>query len=228
MQKETIDSTLSDLCTDSFLLLIQLRASSQYGNAEILRNRILNLLSSLEDKARGLGIHNEKIESVKFALAAFFDETISGSEWDQKAHWINAPLQAHLFDTVNAGEEFFERLDEYRRRSSLNTDVLQVFYLCLTLGFKGKYLINSPEKIRDIVDKLGEELYGVYRNKPVFLSPNGHPKDEFTESMKRGLPIWLVGTIALAIAIVIYIIFSVFSSSNVSDVQETLSLYLNK
>ena len=38
---------LSDLCSDCFMLILQLRATNEYGEAGVLRKRVLELLDNL-------------------------------------------------------------------------------------------------------------------------------------------------------------------------------------
>ena len=68
---------------------------------------------------------------------------------ESKRHWLSEPLQIKLFDTFNAGEEFFSNLSELRLRTTNNKDVLEIYYLCLSLGFKGKYQLQSPEILEE-------------------------------------------------------------------------------
>ena len=65
------------------------------------------MIDRFERQARSAGIDNEKITKAKFAIVAFLDETIISSSWNQKEAWLSDPLQIKLFDTFNAGEEFF-------------------------------------------------------------------------------------------------------------------------
>ena len=98
---------LVDICSDAFMLVLQLRASQEYGDPEVLRQRILHMLEKTEHQARRQNIDSEDIQKAKFALVAFLDETIITSEWSQKQAWLANPLQLQLYNRFDAGEEFF-------------------------------------------------------------------------------------------------------------------------
>ena len=207
---------LSDLASECFMLILQLRATNNYGNASELKTRIGEMFDRFEKNARQTGLDNEKVHFSKFALVAFLDETIISSEWLEKEEWLAEPLQIKLFDTFNAGEEFFTYLSNLRQRTSINKDVLEIYYLCLSLGFKGKYQLHSPENLRRIIDDLNLELHPEAYHSIDILSPNGKPKQSIVQTVKSVLPVWVYPVLGLVILVIFYIIMS-FSISNKLD-----------
>jgi len=133
---------LSDLSSECLILILQLRSTNDYGDSEVLKTRVYEMFERFESNARKFGIDNEKIRLAKFALVAFLDETIISSSWPQKEAWLSDPVQIKLFETFNAGEEFFNFLNELSQRTGANKEVLEVYYLCLSLGFKGSINFN--------------------------------------------------------------------------------------
>ncbi|HVO72408.1 MAG TPA: type IVB secretion system protein IcmH/DotU [Ignavibacteriaceae bacterium] len=213
---------LADIASESFILILQLRSTNDYGNAAALKAKVLEMLERLERNARSCGIDNEKIRLTKFALAAFIDETIIGSEWDQKDSWLSEPLQILLFDTFNAGEEFFSTLNLLRQRSGANKEILEIYFLCLTLGFKGKYQLQSPEYLRRIIDDLNTELHPEASITIDSLSPNAKPHENFIKAVNEGLPLWIYPAAAVLLCIIFYIIMSSSVSGKADDVVEGL------
>ncbi|MFH1197526.1 MAG: type IVB secretion system protein IcmH/DotU [bacterium] len=209
---------LSDICSDCLLLILQLRSIKEFGDPVQLRERIINLLEKIEKDAHINGINSEKVQMAKFALAAFIDETIVGSEWTKKNSWLSEPLQLKLFNSFNAGEEFFTRLSQLRQRIKENADVVEVYYLCLALGFRGKYQIESPEYVRSIIEGLYNDLYLTSLKTADVLAPNGKPHDEFVHSVKERVPLWVIGIVAAAVAVCFFIVMSFLISENADDV----------
>jgi type VI secretion system protein ImpK len=216
-QKESRKSIM-DLASESLILILQLRSTIDYGDAENLKSRAFEMFERFEDNSRRAGIDNEKIRLSKFALVAFLDETIISSEWPQKAQWLSDPLQIKLFDTFNAGEEFFNFMAELRLRSSQNKEVLEIYYLCLSLGFKGKYQLQSPENLRRIIDDLNIELHPDAFRSIDIISPNGKPRQSLVQTVKGGLPLWVYPLSALVIFVLIYVVFSFVVSGETENV----------
>ena len=225
-QSITKKKKLADIASDCLILILQLRSTDNYGEPAVLKNHIIEMFDKFEHEARSAGIDNEKIVSVKFALIAFLDETIISSSWTKKNSWLSEPLQLKLFETFNAGEEFFDNLDKLRLRTSNNNDVLEVYYLCLTLGFKGKYQLQSPENLRKIIDDLNMELHPEMYRAVDLISPNGKPHDSFMGQVKNKFPLWIYPLGALIIFAIFYIFMSISISDKASDVVEVLKSYL--
>jgi type VI secretion system protein ImpK len=214
--------TLVDVASESFILILQLRSTNDYGNAAILKSKVHEMFDRLERNARSSGIDNEKIRFAKFALAAFIDETIIGSSWEQKDAWLSEPLQIQMFDTFNAGEDFFSNLNILRQRSGSNKDILEIYYLCLSLGFKGKYQLQSPETLRRIVDDLNMELHPEVHTTMENLSPNAKPHENFVKVVNKGLPLWIYPAAAVILSVIFYLIMSFSISGKADDVVEGL------
>ena len=218
--------TLADFASDCLILILQLRSTNDYGDPLILKNHINEMFDKFERESRMAAIDNEKIHLAKFALIAFLDETIISSSWSRKDVWLSEPLQLKLFETFNAGEEFFDYLNKLRQRTSSNKDVLEIYYLCLTLGFKGKYQLQSPENLRRIIDDLNMELHPEMYKLIETISPNGKPHDTLIETVKGKIPLWIYPAAAVVICIVFYVFMSTSISAKASDLIEIIKSYL--
>ncbi|HKB87492.1 MAG TPA: type IVB secretion system protein IcmH/DotU [Ignavibacteriaceae bacterium] len=225
-KKSDRKTPISDIASECFMLILQLRSTNNYGNPESLKARVAEMFERFERESRSAGIDNDKVKKATFALVAFLDETIISSSWNQKEVWLSDPLQIRMFDTFNAGEEFFTYLEELRQRSSVNKDVLEIYYLCLALGFKGKYQLQSPELLRRVIDDLNMELHpGLYQSIDA-ISPNGKPTDSVVMSSGRMMPAWIYPVSAVIIFVIFYLIMS-FSATNTADqIIETLKSLL--
>jgi len=80
-----------------------------------------------------------------FPLVAYVDEIMQLSE--SAGHPASSvPLQKELFEVTNAGELFFESLDELLESSTGSRFTLEVYLYCLKLGYQGRHAGN-PEKL---------------------------------------------------------------------------------
>jgi type VI secretion system protein ImpK len=108
---------------------------------EQVRGTISNLLRQQEAEADGLGILKQDFQDARFAVVAWTDERVLNNRaWEHYSRWRALPLQFELYQTRNAGEEFFERLERLRADQQ---EIREVYYVCLGLGFRGMY--GHPE-----------------------------------------------------------------------------------
>lgn len=213
---------LAEIYAPCLTLILQLRAVDEFGSADLLRTRIVDLLRQTEREARRCGFGKDELHDVQFAIVAFVDETILSSNWDEKDHWLAKPLQLELYDRYDAGEAFFERLDEMRKHPSEWAAVLEVYYLCMALGFKGRYLLHDQEKLRTLVEDTFTELSRLQGRRPSELSPHGLPDDQVATEMKSKLPPWALAVGALVLAMIVYIGMSVYISNRASGTAQSI------
>lgn len=97
---------------------------------------VSRLLGQAEEAVRKGLVSPEDFEASRFAVCAWIDEAILNSNWQQKQQWQREQLQRLYYQTTEAGEEFFERLNALGLHQR---DVREVYYLCLALGFMGRF-----------------------------------------------------------------------------------------
>ncbi|AKC85910.1 DotU family type IV/VI secretion system protein [Pseudoxanthomonas suwonensis] len=89
--------------------------------------------------ALAAGKRPEHVESAAFAVVAWLDEVIARNP----AYWGGvSPLQVALFNTNNAGNEFFYHLGNLKAGED---EVREVYYHALLLGFVGQYYYETGD-----------------------------------------------------------------------------------
>ncbi len=199
---------LPDMAATLFSLILSLRTSSNYGAEEELRGKILGSLNQIDRDGLEAGIAREDLEAVKYPLVAFIDETILNSEWKGREHWRERPLQLDLFGETIAGERFFERLEKVRRAGESKADLLEVYYLCLALGFEGKYKISGPAKLRELLNDVRREIGGVrVKSTAEVLSPHDRRDPGRAARSEGGLPLLRIGLYCAGGLLVLFLLF---------------------
>lgn len=196
---------LAEIFAPCFALILQLRATRDFGDEEVLRQRIQKLLDRAEKDARAARHDPEDVEAATFALVAFIDETILSSDWSQKGRWLSRPLQLQRYQRYDAGEYFYERLDYLRAAPAARAQALEVYYLCMTLGFKGQYMLHEQEKLRFLIEETHRELGRLPAMEADRIAPHGRPRDVRASAARGKLPTWVVMVGAAVIGLLIYL-----------------------
>lgn len=100
------------------------------------RATVQRLLGESAQYVRDGRCGQEDFDLARFAVCAWIDEAILNSSWNGRMQWQKEPLQHVYFNTTEAGQEFFVRLNALGLQHS---EVREVYYLCLAMGFKGRY-----------------------------------------------------------------------------------------
>jgi type VI secretion system protein ImpK len=133
-------------------------------------------ISAAESVATRKGYSVEDVRLATFAVVAFLDESILNSNNPVFADWPRMPLQEELFGGHTAGEIFFQCIDRLLARSDSPhlADVLEVFALCLLLGYRGRYSLSGQEGIRTVLNAMTDKIQRI-RGGTRPLSPNWSP-----------------------------------------------------
>jgi type VI secretion system protein ImpK len=100
------------------------------------------LVSQADACLENRGIAKEDCDHARFAIFSWIDEVILNSPWNEKDQWQRQQLQRLHFQTADAGELFFNRLNTLGPHQN---DVREVYYLCLAMGFTGRYVHEGDD-----------------------------------------------------------------------------------
>jgi type VI secretion system protein ImpK len=219
-------ATKNDLITFAgpvFDLILRLK-SGIVAPSNDLRPKVAAMLTDFEKRAERYRF-NPKIVSVsKFALAAFVDETMLTNNFPMRDQWEKYALQLEYFGEQLAGNKFFEKLDAMLGQIDVTKDAVEVYYVCMLLGFKGRYAVYEQEKLLEIMQRTANALVKVGKIAPVELSPHWLVNDQPEPPKKRGMPVWAkIGALGgLGFALVVYLVLFVMSSKFLQDAMSGL------
>lgn len=180
-----------DLMYDGFYMLFLLKNRHPPVDAEEFRRRVREFLSQFERGAKRLSMDTEDVYHAKYAFCAVVDEIILRSPFSIRDSWQLKPLQLEYFGDQLAGEHFFERLEALRREGPRKLQVLEVYHMCLLLGFQGKYLLEGTEKLGYLTARLGDEIAHM-RGRAVGFAPRALPPDRVAHALRHEVPAWAV------------------------------------
>ncbi|MBD3220184.1 hypothetical protein GF314_03000 [bacterium] len=203
----TVRPSLQELCSGVFSLVMTLRSTGAYGSEPELRQRLHRYLDHLQQHGQRSGYTQGDLDEVKFPLVAFIDEVILLSDWEHREAWRDRPLQLDLFGERTAGQRFFRRLAELRREGESRREILEIYHLCLTLGFAGSYRISGMQALQGEIDALRRDLgYLPLDTREVRLAPSGLPKGGGPAPTGTGAGrFWKIWGLAAAVVAVVYL-----------------------
>jgi type VI secretion system protein ImpK len=195
--------SLRDLLYDGFFMVFLLKQGREPDDAGEFSARVQAFLADFERGAKKLGAPADDIYASKFAFCAAIDEAVLASPFKIRAEWERRPLQLVLFGEQLAGEKFFELLESCRAQGPARLQSLEVFHLCLLLGFQGKYLLEGPEKLAYLTGRLGDEIAQM-KGKRAPFAPHWALPDQIAHRLKHELPLWTIGAVFALVALGAY------------------------
>jgi type VI secretion system protein ImpK len=187
-------SNLLDLMYDGFYLLFLLKAKHAPIDAEVFRERIKQFLTAFERGATRMRASTEDIYACKYAFCATVDEAVLMSGFKARESWQRMPLQLQFFGEQLAGEQFFDKLEELRRQGAPRVQTMEVFHMCLLLGFQGKYLLEGTEKLNYLTARLGDEIARL-KGQSAGFAPHWQAPDRVQHQLRNNVPLWVIGSV---------------------------------
>lgn len=196
--------SLLDLLYDGFFMLFLLKNGREPGDAQEFSQRIQQFLGDFERGAKKLNASAEDVYASKFAFCAAIDESVLSSTFGIRTEWERRPLQLVLFGEQLAGEKFFQYLEECRAQGAARLQSLEVFHMCLLLGFQGKYLLEGPEKLAYLTARIGDEIAHM-KGKRAQFAPHWPLPDQVAHRLKREVPLWSIGAVFALVGLLAYL-----------------------
>jgi type VI secretion system protein ImpK len=217
----SMSQTMYWVCSDVLSLILQLRNSRDLPAPDILQRRVLGLFETMMQNGREQRIPEQDMTDAKFALAAFADEVIYHSTWPGKTQWLSNPLQLQFFGINTAGDGFFANLDNLHGARGRN-HVAQIYFLCLALGFQGKYRLRNQEGLQQVVEGLGNYV-AVQEGGGDQIAPNAERKDAGAGTVRKELPFVGIAIGILVAAALVVVAMRLMIQSNAEEVSKTIN-----
>lgn len=196
--------SLLDLMYDGFYMLFLLKNKHAPLDADAFREQVKEFLREFERGADRLRAPAEDVYLAKYAFCALVDEAVLMSQFKVRDAWERQPLQLQFFGEQLAGENFFKRLEELRRQGAARVQALEVFHMCLLLGFQGKYLLEGTEKLNYLTARLGDEIAHLKGQRASF-APHWAPPDQVAHTLKNEVPLWVIGSVFALLGLVAFL-----------------------
>jgi type VI secretion system protein ImpK len=201
------------LVTSAFSLLSlvsKLRNLPFHDAVNELRERLIAEIREFESRALTKGASQSQMDIAKYLLCALLDETVLNTPWGSRSGWGHNSLSSLFYKKLVGGEEFFQILDRLKQQPSQNQDLLELAYLCLSLGFEGKYRYTNNGLLT--LERQRQDLYLLVRqirgDPQPELSTRWRGIGEEPNPLIRHVPLWVLAGVAGVVLMLIYMGFS--------------------
>lgn len=200
-------------------LLARLRNTLTSPDPGNLRERAVAEVRAFEARARAAQVPADQLRAAHYALCASLDDVVLSTPWGAGGGWDTRSLVSTFHQNVQGGEGFFDLLGKLRQHPGRFLPVLELMYVCLSLGFQGRYRL-SPRGPAEI-DRLREETYALIQNQrpPAAtheLSPQWQGVSAPYRPARFTVPAWAAGATALGLLAALFA-WTTLGANRVSD-----------
>lgn len=144
------------------MMVPTLRTAHPPADVGVTRARLIELIRDFDAAAIKQGLPDDQRNIARYALCTVVDEAIQMTPWGTAANWAQQSLLIHFFKENWGGEKFFQILDKMSETPARFTSLLELFYVCLAVGFMGRFHLAGAQG-RQAVTDLRERLYVLIR-----------------------------------------------------------------
>ena len=214
----TGDNPLVACATDLLTVAGQLRGSSHHPDPDGLREQLTRQMREFEQCARAKGLTDPVVLPARYVLCALVDESVLDTPWGSQSVWAKRGLLISFHNETWGGEKFYQLLDRLLQEPAKNLHLLELMYLCLSLGFEGKFRVQDQG--RAVLEGIKDNLYQTIRmHRGDFersLSPRWRGVEDKRTPLAKYVPLWVVAAVSAGLLMVAYwgFLMAINSSSN--------------
>lgn len=187
-------------------LLARLRNAATAPDSGDMRERTQLELRTFERRAREMGAAPDQLRLAHYALCAALDDVVLNTPWGSQGRWRNEPLASAMHNDKDAGRGFFEQLRSLREGLPGSRPVVEIMFLCLSLGMMGPYraATDGPAQLDRARHHVFEMIAGAAPPVPLALAPAAEGV-RIPPPARGGIPVWVAGSAALAMVAAAYV-----------------------
>lgn len=185
----------------------ELERATAPENPDVLRTRLHETLTQSRDSAVSAGVPLSRADQGAWFVAALLDDVALNTPWGGNSGWPRMPLVVSMYGNVDAGERFFDLAEDLIRFPERDPQMLNLVFLCLSLGFRGKYRREGGQGDAAIASLRGQ-MARLLRDRDAAqapLAPHWEGVEAQDEVKRFVVPLWSIGLIALALITAVYV-----------------------
>ncbi len=212
-----------DAATALLLLATQLRYAISHHDVADLRDQVVSMVKEFERRLQAEHCNPETTITARYVLCTFIDENIASTPWGHGV-WTTESLLAMFHKETWGGEKFYQILDKLARNAGEHQHLLELMYLCLALGFQGKYGVDTQghRRLAELQDNLYRTLANLRREHERDLSPHWQGVIDKRNALVRYVPLWVIAVLLAVLLLGMYGSFKYLLDQRVEPVIEKM------
>ncbi len=156
-----------------FSVIGKLKSIKSYRQLNKLQSELIQEINSFQETIKNLGSNSEYTIVCRYILCATLDETISNTVWGGQGQWDTYSLLGAFNQDTQHQDKFFTIMERAMKEPALYIDLMELMYLCLSMGYKGQYRAteHSQYQLEQITNSLYKHIRAYRGSFSKILSP---------------------------------------------------------
>lgn len=220
---------LIDAATPLLAMGVRIRNLQQCDNVDEIYKQVVEEVKSIEVEVSENGFEHAMVLAYRYVLCAFLDEAVMSTPWGADTIWAEHSLLTRFHNEAWGGEKVFSILSRLEGEPVRYRILLEFIYLCLCLGFKGRYRVveNGKELYERVIFNLNQTLVSLGEPPPSVLTSTTERVVVRKYKIGKQIPIWTVFAGFLSVSTLVFIVYALLLNAKSSSVLEQLKQILN-
>lgn len=199
-------------------LIANLYNSPSHPAPDQLKKQLIQEIKAFESSAAQADIDQDTINKARYVLCTTIDEAVFNTPWGRQSGWAERSLLSLFHNEVAGGKRFFQMLQELGQNPSRHLHLLELMYVCLAVGFQGRYRLdnNGKEKLTQIRAWLANLIKQTRGTAERLLSPHWKGVEVSKSGLMRVIPSWVFFAAAAGLVLLLFmgLLFSLGAKTN--------------
>lgn len=193
-----------------------------------LKRYFIQAIRAFEENVKSRGMSESTAFNASYVVAAMVDDLVMETPWGgtESSGWSQEPVLLLLHNDLSGGERFFEILDRVSSIGNRDDHLLELLYVCLSLGFKGQFM--APEHAGELRNRKRDAYELISWRRDIVgkaLSPHADSPVGERHGLARSIPFWVTGVVVGALVISLHLSYAVAVHNQTDPVFERLETF---
>ncbi|UZE97336.1 type IVB secretion system protein IcmH/DotU [Alkalimarinus alittae] len=144
MHRRTVNDNMLVNCAMPLIhQAMSMASSSEPADIQAVRSSLISDMRRFQNKAEQCISDQRHIVAARYILCSFIDEAIATTPWGVSHRWGAESLLSCFHHETYGGDGFFTLLERAMQQPQQYLDLLELMYVCLSLGFSGRYRVDA-------------------------------------------------------------------------------------
>lgn len=153
------DNNLVNASAELLALCASMKQMAEPDDLYRFRQGIISKIGALKQR---IGRHDyppSVADKTCFLFCIVLDELILHSDWAEHSGWENQTFVSELFGVRDGGEQFYWLADKALSQPKLLLDLIELIYIFIRLGFRGKYRQSGRKDLEQLTLQLEQVIF---------------------------------------------------------------------
>ncbi|MEM6483554.1 MAG: type IVB secretion system protein IcmH/DotU [Pseudomonadota bacterium] len=177
-----------------------------HPNIPQLQQELASEIGNFDHALKQADVRSEEALTARYIVCCAIDEAILDTPWGAESGWAGRSLLMVYHNEAHGGERFFDLLEQVCARPRDYRELIELFYVLLSMGFRGRYALEptGESQLETLRERVYQDIYSDTRSERQ-LSPRDPSSQTVSAPLRSQIPLWAIFSIVLALTLVVYV-----------------------